>query len=479
MPTKNRYSVFSLDEANTEVPEKPDVSANLSSSEQRSSERKNAKPTKTTFDMDHYVKPTLSKNPKEVIIHAGTNNIPRDEPEDIASKTAKLGEYIERTSNAKFKHIDEFRIHMHEQELDVLGISETRLDSDYPADLISIDGYTWIAKNRNRSGGAVGFYIRNTINFHERIDLNNNEIETLTIEVLKPKMKPFLITTWYRLPNSTTDKLKEFEKLLQQIDYEDKESHIKNENNEEVQDKDIPNVFNKHFIEVGQRLSRNIPITDKQQEAYINVSNARFHFQELSQQEILNLLSNIATNKATGPDKISAKLVKVAAPIIANHLTIIFNKSLSEGTFPHDWKISKVTPIYKNGPKHDMNNYRPISVISTIAKVMEKVAHNQLYLYLQDENLLSTSQQGFRPSHSTVTALLEITDKLYHNIDMGSYRRLNLIETDPPIYRGTEKIKRVKLIKSLGLMLDETLSWNEQVNAITTKVNRGNLQLAT
>lgn len=52
-------------------------------------------------DMDHYVKPTLSKNPKEDIIHAGTNNIPRDEPEDIASKTAKLGEYIERTSNAK------------------------------------------------------------------------------------------------------------------------------------------------------------------------------------------------------------------------------------------------------------------------------------------------------------------------------------------------------------------------------------------
>jgi hypothetical protein len=56
---------------------------------------------------------------------------------------------------------------------------------------------------------------------------------------------------------------------------------------------------------------------------------------------------------------------------------------------------------------------------------------------------------------------------------IGSYQRLNLIETDPPIYLGTEKIKRVKTIKSLGLMLDETLNWNEQVNAITTKVTRG------
>ena len=123
------------------------------------------------------------------------------------------------------KHIDELRIiYMHNQELDVLGINETRLDSDVPIDLISIDGYTWIAKNRNRSGGGVGFYIRNSINFEVRQDLNNNEIESLTIEILKPKMKPFLITTWYRPPNSAIDKLKEFEKLLQDIDYEDKEA---------------------------------------------------------------------------------------------------------------------------------------------------------------------------------------------------------------------------------------------------------------
>ena len=78
----------------------------------------------------------------------------------------------------------------------------------------------------------------------------------------------------------------------------------------------------------------------------------------------------ISTNKATGPDKIPAKLVKISATFISKHLTIIFNQSLSQGTFLYNWKISKVTPIYKKGPKHDMNNYRPISVISTIAKVM-------------------------------------------------------------------------------------------------------------
>ena len=89
--------------------------------------------------------------------------------------------------------------------------------------------------------------------------------------------------------------------------------------------------------------------------------------------------------------------------------------------FPHDWKISRVTPVHKNGPFNDMNNYRPVSVISIIAKIMEKLIHNQLYLYLNEANVLTNSQHGFRPNHSTVTALLDITNsnRWYHNIDIG------------------------------------------------------------
>ena len=210
--------------------------------------------------------------------------------------------------------------------------------------------------------------------------------------------------------------------INQLISKQSKTSHvglIKNDNDEEILGKDLPNAFNEHFIEVGQRLCREIPEASKQPECYIKFCNAQFHFREVTENEVFNLLSNISTNKATGPDKIPAKLVKISAPFITKHLSIIFNQSLSQGTFPYDWKISKVTPIYKKGPKHDMNNYRPISVISTIAKVMEKIAHNQLYLYLQNENILSPSQHGFRQGHSTVTALLEITDRLYHNIDIG------------------------------------------------------------
>ena len=66
-----------------------------------------------------------------------------------------------------------------------------------------------------------------------------------------------------------------------------------------------------------------------------------------------------------------------------------------------------------------MSNYRPISVISIVTRIMEKLIHNQIYEYLIKENLLANSQHGFRPNHSTLTALLDITNRWYQNMDIG------------------------------------------------------------
>ena len=86
---------------------------------------------------------------------------------------------------------------------------------------------------------------------------------------------------------------------------------------------------------------------------------------------------------------------------------------------PDDWKLAKVTPIFKQGDRSDMNNYRPISVISAIAKVFERIIYNQLSSYLSENNILSQYQSGFRSFHSTMTALLEATDDWAFNIDRG------------------------------------------------------------
>ena len=96
--------------------------------------------------------------------------------------------------------------------------------------------------------------------------------------------------------------------------------------------------------------------------------------------------------------------------VVAPSLTHIFNKSLCTSIYPKDWKMANVTPIYKNGAKRDLNNYRPISV---------RIIHDQFYHYLTSNELLTNCQSGFRAKHSTVTSLLETTNKWSINIDNG------------------------------------------------------------
>ena len=120
-----------------------------------------------------------------------------------------------------------------------------------------------------------------------------------------------------------------------------------------------------------------------------------------------------------GTDNIHPRLLQVTAPFIANPLTKLFNKSLSSGYFPEDFKKAKIIPVPKGGDLTDIGNYRPISLLSCVSKILEKAVHVQLYDYLQKHRLLSERQSGFRPKHSTATCLIEITDFLLNNLDQG------------------------------------------------------------
>ena len=89
------------------------------------------------------------------------------------------------------------------------------------------------------------------------------------------------------------------------------------------------------------------------------------------------------------------------------------------GIFPDDWKCARVTPLFKQGESFELNNYWTISVISVVAKVFERIVYDQLYNFLNSEEIISKQQSGFRSLHSTVTALLEVTDSCAFNTDRG------------------------------------------------------------
>ena len=89
------------------------------------------------------------------------------------------------------------------------------------------------------------------------------------------------------------------------------------------------------------------------------------------------------------------------------------------GIFSDDWKCARVTLLFKQAELSDLNNYRPISVISVVAKVFERIVDDQLYNFLNSEEIISKQQSDFRSLHSTVTAFLEATDSWPFNIDRG------------------------------------------------------------
>ena len=126
-------------------------------------------------------------------------------------------------------------------------------------------------------------------------------------------------------------------------------------------------------------------------------------------------------------DSKSYIIIRERADLISVYLRDLFNKSLFSGVLPDDWKCARVTPLFKQGEASDLNNYRPISVISVIAKVFERIVCDQLYNFLSDEDIISTHQSGFRSSHSTLTVLLEATDNWPFNIDRSNVNAVDFL----------------------------------------------------
>ena len=193
--------------------------------------------------------------------------------------------------------------------------------------------------------------------------------------------------------------------------------------------KDIAEGFNDYFSNIGTNLASKIGTSNCNFETYVEKAKSEFTaFQPVTVNLVYQLLSGLSAKKATGVDKISSKIIKIASPSISDSLTHIFNQSITLSLFPDEWKTARVIPIYKSGKRNVAGNYRPISVLPAISKIMEKILYDQLYDYLLNFKLLSDSQFGFQKFHSTATALLECTNDWYINLDRKSFNLVVLID---------------------------------------------------
>ena len=129
--------------------------------------------------------------------------------------------------------------------------------------------------------------------------------------------------------------------------------------------------------------------------------------------EIISLIRNLNPNKATGSDCISGQMLLLCDDSVILPLNIIFRNILLTSTYPDQWKLANVTPIFKKGDKQLIKNYRPISLLPICSKIFEKIISKNLYSYLNANNLLIKNQSAFRPGDSTTNQLLYLVNEIH------------------------------------------------------------------
>ena len=170
------------------------------------------------------------------------------------------------------------------------------------------------------------------------------------------------------------------------------------------------------------------------------------------------IVCNLKETKSTGIDTIPARILKISANIIAPSITWIFNLSLKKGIFVDEWKKAWVLPICKSGNQYNCKNYRPISILPIISKILERRVFNQLYNFLNENSLLSKHQFGFCPKNSTLTALIQMCDEFYQNLDNGKLNGVVFLDIRKAFDSVDHKILLCKMKTQFGLRNVE-LDW--------------------
>ncbi len=184
----------------------------------------------------------------------------------------------------------------------------------------------------------------------------------------------------------------------------------------------IANSFNDFFVNVGPSQAAQIPpVANPDPNIVPNIGHNPpvFEFVEPSLEEIVSIIQELAPTNACSLDGITLRLIKSAGPAIIPCITHICCMSIRYHCFPDAWKVAVVTPLHKSGNTDLPTNYRPISVLPCLGKILERIIHTQLYSYLAVNNLLTPSQSGFRKGHSTGTCLTSFLDNIFENVEQG------------------------------------------------------------
>ena len=190
----------------------------------------------------------------------------------------------------------------------------------------------------------------------------------------------------------------------------------------------IAESLNTYFTSIAEKCLQDLPKNNNKYKPSLSftrflhdkVPPTGFTIPHVTESYVLKALNNLNVKKATGIDGISAHYLKVAAPAIHKHICKIINESIDSGIFPDQWKCAKVYAVLKQGSASECDNYRPISILCILSKVIERHVHDCFYDYLVTYGLLCSSQSGFRKRYSCESSLLKLVNEWFTQMDSSN-----------------------------------------------------------
>jgi len=231
----------------------------------------------------------------------------------------------------------------------------------------------------------------------------------------------------------------------------------------------VPNIheLNDHFSEV---VTSNVPLLPYDNSRSIQASdNNSFNISPVNVLSVSKLLLNVKQDTTTGPDDLPAFLIRKLAYSLAPSVTQLFNLSINTGTFPKVWKSANVCPVYKRkGPKTDVDNYRPISILPILGRLLEKIICRQLQTFCDTNAVIPIQQFGFRRNSSCELALLAAQDKWLDDISKGSFVGTLLID----LSKAFDSIEHYQLLEELSKIGCSTNSLRWFTNYLVNRSQR-------
>jgi hypothetical protein len=206
---------------------------------------------------------------------------------------------------------------------------------------------------------------------------------------------------------------------------------------------DIANAMNDHYITIGHKTSKSIP--PRAQVTHSKEDHPSFTLRHTTTDELTKIMKTMNRNKASDIHKIKPTIIRDLTPFLAPILTELFNEAIDNHDYPDALKFTKVIELYKGKDRTSAANYRPISLLPIIAKLLDTLLNNQIMDHLTKHNIISPTQYAFRPNSSTTLALETIID----NIHKCRHKRHPTLAIYVDLSKAYDTVSHTKLLHKL------------------------------